>query len=218
MQGKSESSFATVKLAGGPQSLNYAVNVTLQIYDVYGAESDAQKRVFVIPVTNTTQQNNNIRALIGANSGSVDGTKAVIGTASSALNAVNCTGAPSCASLNRYACSSKAHTCDACLPGFIGVAGSQNSACLSLTNYINSGADNSRRRLTVGHSCANSTQCNEAAWEYCDSSRHCALAQKGCTNNCTDFAHGHCAFESASTGASLTSCGISDSTCNAVCT
>ena len=53
---------------------------------------------------------------------------------SEALTKVDCSGAPSCSSLNRHSCSTIENTCGECVENYIGVAGDANMACVAETN------------------------------------------------------------------------------------
>eukprot|EP01034_Spumella_vulgaris_P031902 gene31902-39415_t len=217
VQSESESSYTSVTLPAGFSLNGYMINGTLQVFDVFGAATSTQARVQVNPV-NATEQNRAMRALLLGSSGSIDSTKGLISTCGTVMNGANCTGASpaQCNTLHRYTCSSIAHTCGPCLTGFIGVAGSGNTQCVNLADYVAAG--NERRRLTVNDTCTTNSECNALNWESCSNGR-CVQQQKQCPNDCS-APQGTCGFylKSAYPVVSVASCGAADSTCEALCT
>ena len=111
---------------------------------------------------------------------------------SSILNWKDCSKAPDCSSLNRGACSSTTNTCGQCLSGYLGVVGDSNSQCVNETEYKNKNKKNGNGN-------------NGGAVENVS----CRVA------DCSG--HGKCEFEKSDSGDKVSSCGLFESGCEAVC-
>jgi hypothetical protein len=140
---RSEQTYASTTLPAGDLSRAGAVDCVLRVFDALGAYTDAQTTVTVVP---SAQSNLELLNLLRSGTGSVDSTKTVLAVASSVLNAVNCSAAPNCTSLNRNSCFRTSGQCGVCLAGFVGDAGDRNSPCI---------LPNSTDALNLAKSCAN---------------------------------------------------------------
>jgi hypothetical protein len=131
------------------------------------------------------------------------------------LNRINCSEAPDCELLNRLACSSISNegTCGECLPRFVGLLGSSNTPCVSLSEA-------SRRRVTSSPavSCDSDVHCaKEGLFFECNlQSKRCQSIQQSCPNSCSG--HGRCVFVSKyNADVSVSECGVLDVDCVAHC-
>jgi hypothetical protein len=143
--------------------------------------------------------------------------KRTLSLTSTVLNRVNCSSAPDCESLNRLSCSSMLTvavegTCGECMIGFVGLLGSSNTLCLSLSEV--------RRRLLLlpssaaRMSCVSDADCaEEGLFIECNlQSKLCQSIQQSCPNACSG--HGRCVFVSKyDANVSVSECGVLDVDC-----
>jgi hypothetical protein len=205
---KSEQPYASSVLAAGPSAAVYVVSCYAEIYDSLGANSSASLNAVVRPTADVNQvaYSQALLSTIGA-APTVDGLKRAMAVASTAINAVNCTAAPKCASLNRKECSTVAQTCGPCLAGYLGDSGDQNAQC-----YLSSVFQTTPNNIpcTVDASCL--------SWQRCDvAAGVCQARTKSCPNGCSG--RGRCSYISTSMGTALSAvdCSVSSLQCEAKC-
>eukprot|EP01038_Epipyxis_sp_PR26KG_P011403 gene11403-15285_t len=188
-----EPSFQSV-LPSGSSSLSYQVLCGLKVYDNFGDFSDVNQTITVNPTDKLDQA-----SLSGILSKKIS-PRVTMSLILSYLNKANCSLALNCSSLHRYECSKTQHTCGACLDGFIGRRGDYNDQCLpnDQFNSIHCDAD---------------TDC--PANKLCGSDHKCQFKQQKCLDICDN--HGECVLRSRYSGLAVTTCEISDDSCQAVC-
>lgn len=197
----SESNYATCLLGQGLEADGYQVNAVVYVSDTLGASTSMNRAVTVRAVSRE-----NLAAftqsLLAASTSSGDPSKVmqVLSASLSALNAVNCSTAIACVSINRGECSYTPHTCGSCLDGFIGVEGESNTACVSLS----SASMKSNAACLSDSDCILGT-CSEGL---------CVEPSKVCALNCSDS--GTCVYYSSSSEI-VADCAVSDSSCIAKC-
>jgi hypothetical protein len=130
---RSELSYATASLPAGDVSRANAVDCSLRIFDSLGAFTDRATTALVDTPGNADQATQLVLELLKNNADSVQGVKTALAVGSSVLNAVNCSAAPSCASLNRNPCRKTSGQCGACFDGFLGDGGDRNTPCVAFT-------------------------------------------------------------------------------------
>jgi hypothetical protein len=205
---KSEQPYASSVLAAGPSAAGYVVTCYAEIYDSLGASSSALQDAVVRPsaTVNQVAYSKSLLSTIGA-APTVDGMKRVIAVASTAINAVNCTAAPKCASLNRKECSTVAQTCGPCLAGYLGDSGDQNTQC-----YLPSVFQTTPNNIP----CTTDASC--LSWQRCDvAARVCQARTQSCPNGCSG--RGTCGYFSTSMGTALSAadCSVGSLQCVAKC-
>ncbi len=124
VRSRMETSYASSVFPAGPQSTGNILNSTVTVYDVYDAYSSTSWSVKVKPMVVSNLQSlitSKLTSVSSVNGSSltVEELKQLVSVSSSALNRVNCTNAPNCASLNRYGCATKDNTCGRCMSGFV---------------------------------------------------------------------------------------------------
>jgi hypothetical protein len=203
----SQASYGSTLLPGGTSTSNYSVSCVVNIFDSYFANSSTSSSVQVLRLSiSTSQVSSLISQQLSGLSGDANGLSQALSVGSSLLNAVSCSAAPDCTSLNRNPCSTTADTCGSCISDALGDAGDHNSQCLFLAT-ISSAA----QRLS-SISCTNSSSCS--LWESCVNSV-CVLESKSCVGNCSGV--GTCKYTNIYTGNSVVSCKNGDPTCAASC-
>ena len=126
-----EGNAVSSSLPQGLESQDYTVTCVAVCVDILGDSGEVSTTVTVRPLVNQTMLENLLELAFSTAllSGDVEAISASVTVAYSAINTVNCTTAPDCATLNREGCSIVANTCGSCLSDFVGVAGYANSAC-----------------------------------------------------------------------------------------
>ena len=138
---------------------------------------------------------------------------------------VNCSLAPSCASLNRRNCSSMAHTCGACLSlQYVGVIGSSNTQCVIIEEVLE--PDDVILDINITNSTTDSTTDGVIDWECFDNSMcprfkicegfRCLPVAKACPIHCPSD-RGACAYITTATSLVVDRCYVGDTACVAVC-
>jgi hypothetical protein len=138
---------------------------------------------------------------------------------------VNCSLAPSCASLNRRNCSSMAHTCGACLSlQYVGVIGSSNTQCVIIEEVLE--PDDVIPDINITNSTTDSTTDGVIDWECFDNSMcsrfkicegfRCLPVAKACPIHCPSD-RGACAYITTATSLVVDRCYVGDTACVAVC-
>jgi hypothetical protein len=193
------------------RSRNTSLPTTVRVFDIYDCFSASLSMTWIEDVSLSIGE---LRAfLVDGISGSQattnsDDLKSTLSLTSSVLNHVNCSGAPSCPSLNRLACSLVEGTCGDCALGYVGQTGSSNTPC-----FPNNA--NARRLLgsATGGSCESADDCEQSSFLYCDSqSKSCQSIQQSCPNSCSG--HGRCVFVSKfDQNVTLVECEVVDPEC-----
>jgi hypothetical protein len=135
LRSRLELPYGSSLLPAGDDSVDNAVISVAQVYDAVNANTSAQFTTVVTKDTtlNATEVDAFVRSQLLAASADADAIKQATALSSYLLNAVNCTLAPNCTSLNRRACASTPHTCGPCLTAlYIGEEGDSNSQCIVL--------------------------------------------------------------------------------------
>ena len=198
----SELSFTSTTLPAGPHDSANRLNCTLHVYDSLGASAVATTSAIVYELSSEMQQES-LLAVVKSGTGSVDSFKNIISVVSAALNAVNCSAAPSCVALNREPCLKTSGECGVCSDGFIGDAGDRSTLCIP-AHFAYTNATNA--------ACQTQNDC--LYWQICEAGQ-CTVPQKSCSKECSN--RGVCLYTSLVTGATLTTCSLADLTCAAAC-
>jgi len=172
------------------------------VYDIHDGYSAASQIVEVRPAVLPAKD---LSDLIPSSfqSERPDYIRNVISTVASTIVRADCDAAPDCLALHRSVCARTAGTCGACLPGFLGLDGDSNSACL-ISPRIN---------LPSKSRCSIDSDCNY--WESCSESKRCASQPKRCPNNCSG--NGNCDYLDIGDSTSVAACSMANSSCVAVC-
>jgi len=140
LQGRSQVATVTTDLPAGDTANGNELTCIGNIFDALGASSRATLSATV--ATSSQSAGSLLTSLstkLAASTGNLGATTNAISVYSAVANAlsassIDCTSAPDCAYMNRTACSAgtESHTCGACLDGFVGEAGPENSACVTV--------------------------------------------------------------------------------------
>eukprot|EP01032_Pedospumella_encystans_P039217 gene39217-biopygen20282 len=209
VRSRSELSFTTSTLAAGPNSTRHALMVCVQVFDALDAVSIVTSKVVVRPQTNITALRVSLTSLLSSSADSIEGTKTAISVGSSVINAVSCSNAPDCTSLNRGDCAEVEDSCGACLSGYMGELGNDNSQCFAETG---AGATSK----SVGSGCATDVDCGD--WQVCNTTMtvpQCYLPTKRCPNKCSG--HGIFVAQNVNSGKEESRCDFGDPSCVASC-
>ena len=202
--------FASGMLGRGLESSGYNITGVAIAYDALGSSATTSRSgVTVFPMLDATA------AFVGQKMASaLDAAfvvrdpiqvSQIVTAVSTYLNAVNCSSvSPAfCSSLNRESCAYTAHTCGACLSGFVGILGDTNRPCFN--------SSSSALLLSIGSTCNSDTQCLSGVCSF----DKCVAAPKPCPNDCSNA--GACVYTNYS-GSVISNCADSDSFCYATCT
>jgi len=199
--------YARTTLGQGIQALGYNVTLVVVVSDAYNCTATAKGAANVAPVTSRAALATAVAASLtaAAAAGDAAAVSQVIGAATSALNAVDCTGAnvTVCTPLNRQPCSATALTCGPCLDGFLGTPGDANSAC-SLPKAL----------LPINAYCNTSQQCVTGLCDGKFANTTCVPVPKACPNGCGN--NGTCTFMDMNMQP-LSFCASTDPFCTAKC-
>lgn len=189
IQSRAERAFTASLLPAGTSVAEFNVSCAVLVFDSLGAAAQVTTSVAVTTAAVHTAGvlPTRIEAALGSAEGDVDAVRQVISLYASVLNVVNCSLSPNCASLSRLSCSSKSHTCDSCIDGFVGAEGAANTACLSAADF------------TAMQSSAPNT----------------VFPNKTCPGDCSGS--GICSFVDSSSLEPVASCAINVITCFARC-
>ena len=229
IRGKSELTTTSSTLPSGSASQGFGLNTTATVYDVLGASNRLVQRVLVTMLSTAEVQSrltDQLSVLSFSSSSSSDAVSAeditnLIAIASTAMNRVDCSGAPVCNTLYRAECQSTSATCGSCLLGYVGEAGDANSACISeaiLLQAVSSPSSSSSGERTT---CKKDSDC--LGWQRCSSVQYCEDRNKTCLNDCNSaLSQGQCHFYAGvtpSTKRLLSSCSMlaPSSECYAEC-
>ena len=207
VRGRSELSFAYSELASGYIFSEATVIGEVQVYDSLHAVNVASSNVTIsgsVPVLDEMKHWINNKMSLGR--GNLDIIKSTLSLSSTMLNARNCSTVP-CESLFRRACLDTHNTCGACLPGYVGVEGDDNSPCVQVSQL---------QSIEDGRTCSTNADCS--AWELCNitsGAGFCTPTNKKCGHDCSG--RGVCSYVLSHTGALVDSCRMGDVTCAAVC-
>ena len=133
----------------------------------------------------------------------------ILGIATSIVNSVVCILTPVsvCAAFNRNPCAKISNTCGNCVHGYLG-EDNANTACITAPS-----SSEGLIRALSGVQCGY-VMCS-GIFDKCLNSV-CVQTQKSCSNNCNG--NGKCNFVSINTGMSVSTCTLSDTSCQAMCT
>lgn len=219
------SSYCSSTLPAGSVEDSYRTNLTVVVYDSYGASSvntlDAVQTVRVEPVP-IGQAVSLIASMLGNASTPTD-VQQIVSVGSAVLNTVNCSQASAsyCSAINRQSCAGTSHTCGSCLDGYTGSAGDGNDVCYPLSTdrrrlgTFPSGIDILPAKHRVAdRSCRRTSDC--LSWEVCNTNtRVCTDRSKTCSQDCSG--RGTCSFKSSDTGLPVDTCTVLATNCIAVC-
>jgi hypothetical protein len=203
---KTQSSFLTSTLTAGLQAEGYVVTCTLTVFDALSASNRAiaTTKVFRGEARNATALASVITDSISSAGSSATGLRQSTSVASYLLNAVDCSGAPACAALNRKACYRTPNTCGECVSGlYVGDAGDSNQACVLKSEIGRVDADT----CTTSADCGPFSTCVDGA---------CKPVPMSCPGNCS-FPHGTCAYVDTNLGTPVDTCFAGDASCTATC-
>jgi hypothetical protein len=191
IRSKMEAPFCTSLLPVGVPLI-----VRVQVFDSLAASSEGFTRVNV-----TTESAVNVSSIassfvdeLSGQSTNNDDLRRAVALVGSALNSADCSMALDCGALHRESCSVVDNTCGPCEAGYIGDGECSNTPCVQVA---------AGRRLQ---------QSGINALSQCDGGEGCV--SKACPGGCSG--RGRCVFKS-SKQASVDSCLLGDSTCDAVC-
>jgi hypothetical protein len=209
LRSKSEASHGTVVLTAGPAALNYSVTCTLQVFDSLSARSTASRPVTVHkqPTRYSADVTMIVTGALSAAADNVDDMRQAIALSAYILNEVNCSAAPSCATLHRKECYRTPQTCGECTSdAYVGDTGDSNLPCAPIHANFTS--------REVGKTCSKTADCS--AFEHCGDANICERVAKECPENC-NFPHGVCHPVDINTGDAVGECYAGDPTCTVVC-
>jgi hypothetical protein len=146
----SQLSYASSMLPSGLTSQDHEILVIGTVEDRFLALSEQTLQVYVKENANLDVTNYLTSSLTKAlSSGNIAKGFQAINNIASTINMVNCSAAPNCSAFHRSDCTDMPNTCGSCLAGFLGVAGSANSRCVSA----------SLAPTVVGSSCIADSNC-----------------------------------------------------------
>ena len=204
VRGRAENTFASTSLAAGDSSAGNILVCQLRVFDALNAYVSVHGDVVVRPlVVSVTDLQNTISSQLLEGAGDLNSRKETISVASSMLNDQDCSTAPSCAALFRAKCLSTANTCGACLMGYLGTEGDDNSPCMTEANVPD---------LNEEITCNDDSQCT--SWQYCTAGQ-CTHREKQCKNDCSG--RGKCVMVLKDSGVEVDTCYLKDNSCGAVC-
>jgi hypothetical protein len=203
----STASYATALMGQGIASNQYVVVCIATASDAFNASNSVIDRQCAIVSPPTTFYSQQIAALLvpsttGATA-SAAATFSLVSAISTALNTVNCTVLKSCSELNREDCQLTAHTCSACLDGYVGSAGDSNNPCYDPASFVPPSSGSTS--CTSDSSCTTGNVCV---------SGECVSPPKTCPNQCSGV--GECVFTDYG-GNVVDYCSSYDATCTARC-
>ena len=213
-------------LPQGLSSMDFVVTCIVSASDTFGASGTAQTVAVVVPATDPIGAlAENLDASLSEAFAETDASMVsqVIGSATAALNAVDCDNMPAgvnCNQLHRSSCENTPNTCGPCKSNFFGVEGDSNTLCAPSGQARRLLLDGARRLdeelFPLGAPCEYDSMCMST---YCFQSaapelRVCSELPKACANNCTF--EGACTFYD-SANAVISFCGSGDSFCSAQC-
>lgn len=214
-------SFAESVLPAGRHDEGDYLSTRLQVFDNLDAKYVTFKSVQVTAqVFSVEDTESYLDTALSNSNGYAEEMKRAVAFTSSLINAVNCSGAPDCAALNRMGCSSTIATCGLCLTGHIGEESHSNSKCVAKTT------ENRRRLIALtslasansaeaSSSCVNDDDCEELLWSVCLQGQ-CQVKPKECSNDCNGA--GRCIFVSVyDRNKTFSSCSVLDLNCKAIC-
>ena len=192
-------------LGQGLSSLGYSLRCVAFAVDVYSGQANTSTSVVVNPMKITptllTSMNSALNNAFAQQN--IYAVTQVVNSVLSSLNGVDCSVPMPCGLLNRQICMATAKTCGPCLNGFIGITGDSNIACRPIALLNRTGEYCSRGSSCVSGICLNNPP-------------RCADISKSCPNNCGGRSFGLCIYRS-NNGDALSSCSISNPSCQAVC-
>lgn len=191
----------TSVLGPGLAALDYNVTCVLSVADNLGSRVSRELWVEIVPQTDLSLVLQNTLSLLNASTGSDDTIK-VLGASARSSMYVNCSGAPSCASLNRLECKSTPSTCGACMSDYqIGEFGDANSVCVDEDTWLFGKFRTEILSKVSQYATPRALQLS-------------TVLMKECPMDCSG--RGDCVFKNWF-GDVVDSCQSSDSACNAVC-
>ena len=212
---RAQLSFTSALLPAGRDIMDYALSTRLVVFDVFDAQHTEYQDVQVYTaVMSAEDKMEYMEDAIGASYDIPEEVKRVVATVSLIVNAVNCSQAPDCDSLNRHECSAKAGMCGLCKTNFIGESGHANSHCVSQL-----GARRKLKQLSLlsvdATTCSVDDDCLLPRWHVCTNGK-CAERSKECPNDCSGV--GSCEFVSVyDAGLHYPNCSVLNSHCKQTC-
>jgi hypothetical protein len=224
-------------LGQGLKSKGYMVTSGLKVFDRLGSFSTSYKIITVLPIANLNFTSIENQLDMAYQVGNLDTSFQLLSAVGASINTVNCDSLQSttCSLFNRRPCSTVTNTCGECLPGFIGMIGHSNTACLKTTNILSlksskilqkeyqetfSPPSSSYNMLSTqdpansigigGALCKKDNTCFSGKCDF----GVCAEAYKSCPNKCSN--KGRCENWKGPYLLS-TPCNITDNSCTPVC-
>ena len=214
---RTQVSFTTAPLPAGRDLLNFTLSTRLVVFDILNAQHAEYRNVQVLQEEMSAADKSAYLAdALEASNGFPDEMKLAVATTSSIVNAVNCSTAPNCGSLNRESCSSKEGMCGPCSSGFVGESGHANSYCMS---WSESHARKLRNVMSSEEGglapCDVDTDCSLPHWHLCIN-HQCVVRSKQCQKDCSGL--GRCGFVSVyDANVSYTTCSVLNTHCRPRC-
>lgn len=197
LQSRSERSFVSTLLPRGAANAAFNVTCRVLVFDALDASAlhTALTTVTAAPLMEVASFPNQINSALVSVDGDVDRTRQVITLYTAVLNAANCSSTPNCTVLNRLGCNTKSHTCGACMDGFVGNEGPENTACLDAAELAvvaspASGVVLRNKTCPTGRGGDGSRQCS---------------------------GRGNCSFVDSRSLVNVATCSVHDITCSAQC-
>ena len=213
---RAELSHTAAPLPAGRDVTNYTLSTRLVVFDILNAQHAEYQDVQVLhEEMSAADKSAYLSEALEASNGFPDEMKLAVAMTSSIVNAVNCSTAPNCDSLNRESCSAKAGTCGPCNWGFVGESGQANSYCVSPSSAQSRELRYTTSDNTFSTSCKNDADCLLPHWHVCLKEK-CEVRDKECLNNCSGV--GRCEFVSVyNANISYTHCSVLNTQCRQRC-
>ena len=239
-------SYTSSNLPAGLVSGRNETTCFLSVFDSLGATATAKKAVIVKKLVITDAALNSLvssKLSDALSSPDLDATRQVLAVVASIINTVDCSGANStfCSTMNRNYCTTVANTCGECLSGFVSSAKVGNKLCSRLVKPRKkptlSPSQPSQQPSRSPTKSPSRAPTKKPSFSPTSSTKAPTIAptvklfsndvviynsveigdeeQQECSNNCNN--NGKCIFQSRSSGKNVTSCGLYDPTCQAVC-
>lgn len=185
LRSQSESSTASVTLPRGDETNNNLLNIRVITYDANGAYNSIDSTVTVLPMVITSAAANTLATTQLSTAGDANSIGQICATFNAYLNYIDCSTAPNCDSLHRSSCSSGsfANTCGSCLPGYSGVKGQSNVACIVDNGHSRKLVDSTP--LTCVNDCSAHGTCSFVNINTGVSINSCTVSDSQCLAICT---------------------------------
>jgi hypothetical protein len=207
LQPRSEDTYTGTTLPAGSSAADFVKIIYVRAFNPLEASDVLTISTVVTKIQATAAEFSNIvTEQLNQAEGETDSNvvKKIVSVASSSMNNVNCSDAPSCSALNRGSCFKLAHTCGECLSSYLGEDGHDNSECFTPRNST----ANATTTCQSDSDCALFQECNTTT-------SACFYPPKSCKFDCNDL--GDCVYKNVKTGKALNTCVRGDTGCVARC-